>query len=208
MTTVIKRSSQDTQDKATGILNDLYQNIDDTFVCFFISQAAPKVWRPHLEKYEAGFRMTLQRDGYTSEEIERKIEEECHMFSDDEFTIQTTTKNLRKILIPGNFENFQAKKVIQTIYDDWESIYRNELEEILGVSVQGDIWGDLRLIRHSISHRGSIGVEELKNTKLIKDFKPNQEVIFTSTIMENIREELENWYTKFLMKHFSPQSKL
>lgn len=184
------------------ILNDLYQSIDDNFVSYLVSLAAPMVWRPHLEKYESDYEKILVKEGYTPSEKEKRIAEQNHMFSDGEFTIQTQTKRLRTILKPGRFENTQARNAIKIVYDDWESFFRPKLEELLGMKIQGDIWGDLRYIRQSLAHRRSIGVDELVKAKLIKNFLPDEEIIFTRAIIEKIRQELEYWYTEFLMKNF------
>ena len=203
MTTVIQQEKQRNYVKAREILNDLYQNIDEVFISYFISLTTPRTWRPHLEKYESDLFKALQEEEYSIPEIEERIAEKDHIFSDGEFQVQTKTKNLRKILAPGNFENVQAKNAVKIVYDSWESLYRPMLEELLGEKLQSDIWGDLGYLRHSITHRNSKGTDKIKNTKLIKNFIPGQEIILTPTIMEKIRQELENWYTEFLMKHFS-----
>lgn len=197
--TITQVEKQDAKSTAYEILNELYQSIDDTFIGYFISLTATRVWRPHLEKYETDYRNLLQEERVPASEIETRIAAQSHFFSDGEFGVQTTTKNLRAILTPGNLENAQAKNAIKIIYDGWESIYRPKLQELLSDKIQSDIWGDLSYIRHSIAHRNSKGIEKLKNAKIIKDFSPNHEVILTPIIMEQIREELENWYTEFLM---------
>lgn len=201
--TITQVKNQNTKVAAHEILNELYQTIDDTFIGYFISLTAMRVWRPHIEKYETDYLKLLQEEGLPATEIEARIAEQSHFFSDGEFGVQTTTKNLRAILTLGNFENAQAKNSIKIIYDGWESIYRPKLEQLLNDKIQSDIWGDLSYIRHSIAHRNSKGIEKLKSAKIIKDFSPNQEVVLTPIIMEKIRAELENWYTEFLMKYFS-----
>ncbi len=194
----------DPSQEAYKILHELYQMIDETFLAYFISLAAPRAWRPHLEKYEEGYRKGLREEGVTDAEAKRRLAEQDHIFSDGEFQVQTNTKKIRGILAPHAFENLQAKNTVKIVYDSWESSYRPRLEKLIGEEIQSDIWGDLSYLRHSITHRNSKAIKKLKKAKLITGFQPGQEVILTSETMGKIARELENWYTEFLMKHFSP----
>ncbi len=191
--------------EARKILDELYQMIDETFLSYIIALEAPRVWRPHLEGYEEGYRKLLREEGVEAAEINRRIEQQDHFIPPDgEFKLQVNTKKIRKVLAPGVFENLQAKNAIKVVYDSWDSSYRPRLEGLVEEKIQGDIWGDLRHLRRSITHRDSKAVSELKNAKLITGFIPEQEIVLTPEVMEKIRQELENWYTEFLMKHFSP----
>lgn len=191
--------------EARKILDELYQMIDETFLSYIIALEAPRVWRPHLEGYEEGYRKLLREEGVEAAEINRRIEQQDHFIPPyGEFKLQVNTKKIRKVLAPGVFENLQAKNAIKVVYDSWDSSYRPRLEGLVEEKIQGDIWGDLRHLRRSITHRDSKAVAELKNAKLITGFTPEQEIVLTPEVMEKIRQELENWYTEFLMKHFSP----
>lgn len=192
--------------EARKILDELYQMIDETFLSYIIALEAPRLWRPHLEGYEERYRKLLREEGVEDGEIERRIEQQDHFIPPDgEFKLQVNTKKIRKVLAPGVFENLQAKNAIKIVYDSWESVYRRRFRELMGEQIQGDIWGELRWIRHSLAHRDAKGVEELKRARLITDFAPGEEIIFVPATMDKIRQELENWYTEFLMKHFSPE---
>ncbi len=203
MTTKVEEDVKDKSTEAYEILNELYQMIDETFLAYFISLAALRTWRPHLASYEEIYRKDLREEGVVDAEIEKRLAEQDHVFSDGEFRVQTSTKKIRKILAPGSFENLQAKNAVKIVYDSWES-YRNNLEDLIGgEKIQSEIWGELRHIRRSITHRNSKGVEELRNAQLITGLMPDQEIILTPALMEKIGRELENWYTEFLMKNFS-----
>lgn len=132
-------------------------------------------WSPHLENDEQKERLLLKEEGHSAKSI-----------IDD-------------------FGNIQAKNSIKTLYDDWESYYRPKLEELLGKPIQSDIWGDLGLIRQSITHRRSLGFEKLKNAKIITDFKPGEKISLTPAVMEKIKQALDQWYNDFLMENFSPK---
>lgn len=177
--------------------------IDEAFLVYFISLPGPRAWRPSLENFEQELRKDLREDGIEDAEIERRLDEKPHIFSDGEFKVQTSTKTARKTLKPGVFENLQAKNTIKIVYDSWESRYRKMLEGLIGQEIKSDIWGELGWIRQSISHRDSKGIDKLKKAKLITDFAPGEEIILTPAIMAKIDRELKNWYTKFLMQHFS-----
>lgn len=186
--------------EARKILDELYQMIDETFLSYIIALEAPRVWRPHLEGYEEGYRKLLREVGVADAEIKRRIEQQDHFIPPDgEFKLQVNTKKIRKVLALGVFENLQARNAIKIVYDSWESTYRPRFKELMGEQIQGDIWGELRWIRHSLAHRDAKGVEELKRAKLITDFAPGKEIVFAPAIMEKIRLELEKWYTEFLM---------
>ena len=117
--------------------------------------------------------------------------------------MQTNTYDLKNILIAQNLEDLQAKNAIKAIYDDWDFFYQKKLNQLLGITIEADIWKDLEYIRQSITHRRSLGTHHLKYAKLIKDFGPGEKIILTPHVMEKIREELEKWYTDFIMKYFS-----
>lgn len=186
------------------ILDELYQMIDENFLSYIIALEAPRIWRPRLEEHEEGYRKLLREEGVEAAEINRRIEQQNYFIPPDgEFKLQVNTKKIRKVLVPGVFENLQAKNAIKVVYDSWDSSYRRRLEKLIGEKIQGDIWGDLRYLRQSITHRDSKGVSELKNAKLITGFIPEQEIVFTFEVMEKIRLELENWRTNFLMNYFS-----
>jgi len=194
--------------EARKVLDDLYQMIDETFLSYIIALEAPRVWRPHLERYEEGYRRLLREGGVGDEEIEIRIAQQDHFIPPDaEFKLQANTKKIRKILISGVFENLQARNAIKIVYDSWESSYGPQLEGLVGEKIQGNIWGDLRHLRQSITHRDSKAVPELKNAKLITGFMPKQEIVLIPEMMEKIRQELENWYAEFLMKYFFPERK-
>jgi hypothetical protein len=193
--------------EAYEILHELYQMIDETFLAYFISLAAPRAWRPHLANFEEIYRDDLKKERIGDVEIERRLDEQDHVFFVEEFRVQTTTKKIRGILEAGSFENLQAKNAVKIVYDSWETTYRPKLQELIGGKIQSDIWGELGWIRQSIAHHDSKGVDKLKRAKLIMDFAPGQEIILTHAIMEKIKQELENWYTEFLMRCFSPGRK-
>jgi hypothetical protein len=199
-----KKFDQKKCDMASDILLELYKNIDEIFLSYFISLAAPQVWRPHVAKYEETYQADLKKEGLANAEIENRLAEQDHVFSIDGFQIQTNTKKIRVLLSPGYFENLQAKNAIKLLYDTWES-YRPKLEKLIGDKIQSDIWGDLGHLRQSIAHRNSRAIKKLKNAKKIKDFIPGQEIILTQKIMRKIGEELENWYTEFFQKYFPRQ---
>lgn len=207
MTTKVEDEVKDKSAEAYEVIHELYQMIDETFLAYFISVAAPRAWRPHLANFEETYRNDLREEGIGDVEIERLLAEQDHVFFVEQFRVQTTTKKIRKILAPGAFENLQAKNTVKIVYDSWESTFRPRLQELVEEKILSNIWGELGWIRQSIAHRDSKGVDKLKKAKLIVDFAPGQEIILTHAIMEKIKQELEDWYTEFLMKHFSPGRK-
>jgi hypothetical protein len=183
--------------QARGTLDALFQFIDNTFLAYFVALDAQKLWSPHLANYESKETWRLKETGYSSSMIQD------HILINQNFPLQVTTKQLRMTIDPENFENIQAKNVIKVIYDDWDFYYRKKLEELLSKTIQSDIWRDLGYIRQSITHRRSLGVDKLKNAKIITDFKPGEKIILTSSVMKQIYAALEQWYADFLMDHFS-----
>lgn len=47
----------------------------------------------------------------------------------------------------------------------------------------------------------------MTSVKMPFAWNKNDKVVHISEVMEKIRQELENWYTEFLMKHFSPEGR-
>lgn len=203
----IEEDVKDKSAEANEILDELYEMIDETFLAYFISLAAPCAWRPHLANFEEAYRNDLKKEGIENADIEKRLNEQDHVFFVEEFRVQTTTKKIGRILEAGSFENLQAKNTVKIVYDSWESTYRPRLQELIKEKIQSSIWGELGWIRQSIAHRDSKGIDKLERAKLIMDFTPGQEIILTHAIMEKIKQELENWYTEFLMKYFSPGGK-
>jgi hypothetical protein len=78
--TAIIQQDVDRKIMTYGILDELYQSIDEIFLAYFISLAAPCAWRPHLENYEGGYRKDLQEEGVSNAEIERCLAEQEHIF--------------------------------------------------------------------------------------------------------------------------------
>jgi hypothetical protein len=187
--------------QARELLDSLFNFIDETLTAYSISLTAQTSWSPHIDDYETRERWVLREEGHSASEAQQLIDNRDQIIVQGGCRVQLRTTQIKDVV--KNFENLQAKNAIKVIYDDWESYYRKRLEELLGHPVQGDIWGDLGCIRQSITHRRSLGVDKLKNAKIIKDFKPGDKIILTPAIMEKIQYELEQWYTDFLMKNFS-----
>ena len=70
-----------------------------------------------------------------------------------------------------------------------------------GRKIKGDIWGDLGKLRDSITHHDSIAIDRVGGNKIIRDFKPGQEIILTHDIMAKIQQEIDNWYYTFFKKY-------
>lgn len=193
---------EDKEEKVCLLLLDFYNNIDEIFLGYFISLRAPQTWRPELDRHAKECKDIWTKDvELNDEDAEKRVEETDHMFGDGEFRVYTTTSKLRKILAPGVFEDLQAKNVIKLIYDSWESTYRPQLKELVGQEIQGDIWGDLRYLRNSITHRDSRGVDGIKNAKIIKNFAPGQKIVLTHEVMAQIQLAIENWRAEFFLQN-------
>lgn len=122
--------------KARKILDELYQMIDETFLSYIIALEAPRLWGPHLKRYEEGYRRLLREEGVEAAEINRRIEQQDYfILPDGEFKLQVNRKKIRKVLAPGVFENLQSKNAIKVMYDSWDSSYRPRLEGLIGEKI-------------------------------------------------------------------------
>lgn len=185
------------EEKAYLLLLEFYENIDEVFLGYFVSLIALKTCRSKLDQDAKEYKHLCTAElGLNDEDAERRVEEADHILGDGEFRTYTTTSKMRKILSPGVFEDLQAKNAIKIIYDSWE-ICRSQMKKLLGREIQGDIWGDLRYLRHSIVHKNSRGRDDIKKAKLITNFVPGQKIILTHEIMAKIQHEIENWYEEF-----------
>lgn len=189
--------TSDKKVKADELLISLAQFVDDTFVAYFISNEAPVHWRKRLVSYESDQKSTLLKEGRTEEAAEEFILDQAHYIGNGICKVQTSTKRIRAILVPGYLENLQGKNAIITLCSYWEKLYRPKLIEYTGSTVEADIWGDLRLVRNSILHDKSIGNSNLVNLKILTMFLPGKEIIFDENIMEFIRDEIDKWSYDF-----------
>ena len=79
----------------------------------------------------------------------------------------------------GSNWQFIGKMCVITIYQYWEDYFRPEIAKQLGVEkddIVSDIMGDLRLIRHSIIHRGGVALKEVENCKVLQWFREGDEI--------------------------------
>jgi hypothetical protein len=186
--------------QAKELLDALFQFIDETFIAYICAQEGTTVWSSLIKDHEQRERRLLVEEG-----LEQLIDNQDQIISYDECKVQVKIHQIKNVL--QNLDNIHAKNTLKIIYDDWESYYRIKFQDLLDKTIQSDIWGDLGYIRQSITHRRSLGIDKLKNAKIIKDFKPGEKIILTPEVMKNIYEALHNWYTDFLMEHFSPALK-
>ena len=92
-----------------------------------------------------------------------------------------------------------AHLCVTQIYQYWEDYYRGLFAQSLDVSKNDlalDIFGDLRLFRHSILHHRAIALPEIERCKILRWFKDGEEIILTEeqiqTIIYNVKTELNS----------------
>lgn len=80
----------------------------------------------------------------------------------------------------GGNSKFVGNMCLIAIYQFWDDKYRNQIAKIFEVKksqVKSDIFGDLRLIRHSIIHHNGVAKGDVNKCKLLNWFKPNEEIL-------------------------------
>jgi hypothetical protein len=78
---------------------------------------------------------------------------------------------------------------VSQIYQIWEDDFRGRIAKSLGLiknDIQSDIFGDIRLIRNSITHHRGIALKEISRCKLINYFLVNDSIEFTEKQIEEI----------------------
>lgn len=165
-------------------LNEFYRFIQTAFQSYFIALEGAKSWRLCLEKYKAENRSKMQEAGYDALEIERRIAEMPFHLEEEDFKVHYQIKDLNQTLTPGKFEEMQAKYTLIALSNEWARFKS---------PIQGDIWNDLEKIHHYIT-QGTIGDEQLKDMKILKDFNPELTTAFDSAFMSEIQKKLEEWY--------------
>lgn len=87
---------------------------------------------------------------------------------------------------------FIGNMCLTMIYQYWEDNYREKIAKIFSVNkndVKSDLFGDINIIRNSIIHNNSIASSKVKKCKLLKWFKPDDEIFISK---DNIVEILRN----------------
>lgn len=79
------------------------------------------------------------------------------------------------------------------IYQYWEDNYRSKIADQMGIpknSLNADVMGDLRIMRHSILHHQGVALPEISGCRLLKWFKEGDEIIVTENQFEEIIKHL------------------
>lgn len=82
-----------------------------------------------------------------------------------------------------------ANLCVTQLYQYWEDYYRDRIAKSLGQEksvLAIDIFGDLRLIRHSIIHHQAIALPEISKCKVLTWFKHNDQICLSEDQVEQI----------------------
>lgn len=104
----------------------------------------------------------------------------------------------------GDNCRFIGNMCLVYIYSFWEHQYRQAIAEFLGLEdgkIALDIFGDIRLYRHSIIHTRGIATEEIEKCKVLKWFLEGDEIFLTEPmfrdVVSRIREALGNLKARY-----------
>jgi len=86
---------------------------------------------------------------------------------------------LHRVVSDGQNALQLGSQCIVDVFSYWDEYLRKEIGKASGVpheEIKSDFWGDLRLIRHSIVHCRGIASPKMAECKLIKWFKPGDNI--------------------------------
>jgi hypothetical protein len=95
----------------------------------------------------------------------------------------------------GDNYKFVGNMALITLYQYWEDYFRGRIADAFGVhknQVLADIFGDLKLIRVSITHHNAIALPEIVKCKLLKWFEPSEPMFIDRTRFLDMIENLQH----------------
>jgi hypothetical protein len=116
-----------------------------------------------------------------------------HQTTRREFKIRNSHDGSNRIFI-GNMG-------LIAIYQYWEDVYRQRIADVFKVqkdNVQCDIFGDLRIIRHSILHHKGVALPEIARCKELQWFKPKDQIVIDTSRFSGLLEKL--WKLKITVR--------
>lgn len=105
--------------------------------------------------------------------------------------------------------SFIGNMCLITIYQYWEDNYRERLAKLFSVKkddIKSDLFGDIGIIRNSIIHNNSIASSKVNKCKLLKWFKPSDEIFINKGYIIEILRKIRKH--KFIVENLkkSPTS--
>ena len=157
----------------------------------------------------------------------REFQNTCHIAYGDLSNRDFQAVSMSPMMLQGALANrvtddgentlLLGNQCVVTAYTYWEEYLRVEIGKALGVlpldatstdenrkilneHVKSDFWGDLRYLRNSIVHSNGIATSDMVRCKLIKWFKPGEQIILTHEKMRTLfmcmgeyRNEIHQW---------------
>jgi hypothetical protein len=107
---------------------------------------------------------------------------------------QTTQGQFKARNSQGGFNHiFVANMGVIAIYQYWEDEYRGRIANVLNVekdNVLSDVFGDMRIIRRSIIHHGSIADQDIERCKILRWFKPGDTIVIDRRMFSELLNHL------------------
>jgi hypothetical protein len=111
---------------------------------------------------------------------------------------------------------------LTSFYDFWEEYLRREyaiakghldphekdqkiIEQRLKDHASHDLWGDIKILRTSIVHNRGIAISDVAKCKIIKWFKPRDEIALTPVHMRGLFLVLLHYRNELFREHFPPR---
>lgn len=127
------------------------------------------------------------------------------------YVLHRCTQGEYKIRNDKDGKNFATlgNLCITQLYQYWEDFYRTQIAKSVGLKKNDlniDIFGDLRLFRHSIIHHQAIALIEIEQCKEFCWFKKGDKINLTERQIEEIiyllKKEMDILANKFVAKGF------
>ena len=96
---------------------------------------------------------------------------------------------------------FVGNMIVVLLYQYWESYFRPRIAAILNEEpsdVKVPVIGDLRHIRNSIIHHGSIANADIERCEILKWFAPGDEISIDYVKVKRIRELIHEFCNDLL----------
>lgn len=190
-------------------LKELYEEFDSLWkrlqALYLDAVAGFKLLREHVETKQTRSRIMVQGTELDTEQFQNtRMFSYDQIFSDSFCTnsIQIATQGEAKIRnLPGGVNIMAMGQLcLSSFYDFWNEYLRKEyviakgkldpkekdeevVNDVCREHASYDLWGDICKLRNSIVHNQGIATSTVKKCKLIKWFKPGDEIVLTSDHM-------------------------
>lgn len=201
MNITVEGKSKEILDEFLSLSRELVGVYFDATVGFYRNKTG-------LEKDQLRMYEEFKKDNpdYTLEELDKAAyaygEGDPNVAMPNIFHYSTQKEYKQRNSEDGRNYQFIGNMCLITIYQYWEDFYRSELAKSFSIDkddLKSDLFGDIRLIWHSIIHHKSIALEEINRCKLLKWFSPGENIFIDKEKLLEVINNIQHFSFSFVL---------